>query len=69
MGTKRCVGLFAFFFKRYKHVALFSLRYQQKFDLEGDTGIVVRGIGTAVTLVKAKPTSTELQGTIASTKE
>lgn len=27
-------------------------RYQQKFDLEGDTGIVVRAIGTAVTLVK-----------------
>jgi hypothetical protein len=28
------------------------LGYQQKFDLEGDTGIVVRGIGTAVTLTK-----------------
>ena len=28
------------------------LRYQQKFDLEGDTGIVVRGIGTAMALVK-----------------
>lgn len=27
-------------------------RYQQKFDLEGDTGIVVRAIGTAVTLAK-----------------
>ena len=27
-------------------------RYQQKFDLEGDTGIVVRGIGTAMTLIK-----------------
>ena len=27
-------------------------RYQQKFDLEGDTGIVVRGIGTAMALVK-----------------
>lgn len=26
--------------------------YQQRFDLEGDTGIVVRGIGTAVTLIK-----------------
>ena len=31
--------------------------YQQKFDLEGDSGIVVRGIGTAVTLVKADPTT------------
>jgi len=28
--------------------------YQQKFDLEGDTGIVVRGIGTAVTLIKSR---------------
>lgn len=28
------------------------LGYKQNFDLEGDTGIVVRGIGTAVTLVK-----------------
>ena len=27
-------------------------RYKQYFDLEGDTGIVVRGIGTAVTLIK-----------------
>ena len=29
-----------------------TIRYKQYFDLEGDTGIVVRGIGTAVTLVK-----------------
>ncbi|XP_046399783.1 C2 domain-containing protein 5 isoform X3 [Ischnura elegans] len=28
------------------------LGYQQSFDLEGETGIVVRGIGTAATLVK-----------------
>lgn len=28
------------------------LGYKQNFDLEGDTGIVVRGIGTAVVLVK-----------------
>lgn len=26
--------------------------YQQMFDLEGVTGLVVRGIGTAVTLVR-----------------
>ena len=32
------------------------LGYQQKFDLEGDTGIVVRGIGTAVTLVRTAAT-------------
>ena len=31
-------------------------RYQQKFDLEGDTGIVVRGIGTAMALVKVSNT-------------
>ena len=28
-------------------------RYQQHFDLEGESGIVVRGIGTAVTVSKA----------------
>ena len=67
MGKKRC--LMQCSFKKFQHFTLLSFRYQQKFDLEGDTGIVVRGIGTAVTLVKAKPTSTELQGTIASTKE
>ncbi len=37
--------------------------YQQKFDVEGDTGIVVRGIGTAMYLVKIEnaqsPTSNE----------
>ena len=27
-------------------------RYQQMFDLEGVTGLVVRGIGTAVTLAR-----------------
>lgn len=27
-------------------------RYLQNFDLEGESGIVARGIGTAVTLVK-----------------
>ena len=35
------------------------LGYQQKFDLEGDTGIVVRGIGTAVTLVRTAATTHE----------
>ena len=37
-------------------------RYKQYFDMEGDTGIVVRGIGTAVTLVKqqAQPVTQEL---------
>ena len=29
---------------------MLSHRYQQYFDLEGDTGIVVRGIGTCVSL-------------------
>ncbi len=29
--------------------------YQQKFDVEGDTGIVVRGIGTAMFLVRTAP--------------
>ncbi|KAJ8299297.1 hypothetical protein KUTeg_023357 [Tegillarca granosa] len=29
-----------------------ELRYCQNFDLEGESGIVVRGIGTAVTLCK-----------------
>ena len=28
-------------------------RYQQHFDLEGESGIVVRGIGTAVTVSTA----------------
>ena len=27
-----------------------STRYQQEFDLEGETGLVVRSIGTSVTL-------------------
>jgi hypothetical protein len=38
------------------------LGYKQYFDMEGDTGIVVRGIGTAVTLVKqqAQPVTQEL---------
>ncbi len=30
----------------------FQFRYQQMFDLEGVTGLVVRGIGTAVTLAR-----------------
>ena len=30
-----------------------SLRYRQMFDLEGETGLVVRGIGTAVTLSRS----------------
>ena len=30
----------------------FSYRYQQYFDLEGESGIVVRGIGTCVFLRK-----------------
>ncbi|XP_059080559.1 C2 domain-containing protein 5-like isoform X2 [Tigriopus californicus] len=29
--------------------------YQQKFDIEGDTGIAVRGIGTAMSLVRDDP--------------
>lgn len=28
------------------------IRYLQNFDLEGESGIVARGIGTVVTLVK-----------------
>lgn len=35
---------FVFFF--------FCFSYNQYFDLEGESGIVVRGIGTAVTLVR-----------------
>ena len=38
--------------------------YQQKFDLEGDTGIAVRGIGTAMTLVKV-----DANAVVASSKE
>ena len=40
----------------------FHHRYKQYFDMEGDTGIVVRGIGTAVTLVKqqAQPIPQEI---------
>lgn len=30
----------------------FLFRYKQCFDLEGESGIVVRGLGTAVTLSK-----------------
>ena len=29
--------------------------YRQNFDLEGESGIVVRGIGTAVTLSRLQP--------------
>lgn len=32
--------------------------YTQCFDLEGDVGVVARGIGTAVTLVKIHETQT-----------
>eukprot|EP00095_Tigriopus_kingsejongensis_P005187 maker-scaffold321_size207582-snap-gene-1.29 protein:Tk05187 transcript:maker-scaffold321_size207582-snap-gene-1.29-mRNA-1 annotation:"c2 domain-containing protein 5 isoform x2" len=32
--------------------------YQQKFDIEGDTGIAVRGIGTAMTIVRDDQPST-----------
>ena len=31
------------------------LGYRQNFDLEGDSGIVVRAIGTAVQVVKESP--------------
>lgn len=34
----------------------FKHRYLQNFDLEGESGIVARGIGTAVTLVKLQDT-------------
>jgi len=33
---------------------LFHSRYKQCFDLEGESGIVIRGIGTAVTLAKLR---------------
>lgn len=32
----------------------FPYSYHQVFDLEGESGIVVRGIGTAVTLVRTQ---------------
>lgn len=35
----------------------FSFSYQQYFDLEGESGIVVRGIGTCVLLLKINATS------------
>lgn len=35
-------------------------RYVQNFDLEGESGIVARGIGTAVTLVKIQDISSIL---------
>lgn len=31
---------------------VFLFSYRQYFDLEGETGIVVRGLGSAVTLVR-----------------
>jgi hypothetical protein len=34
-------------------------RYNQCFDLEGESGIVVRGIGTAVTLTKLQEISSQ----------
>ena len=40
----------------HQPIASFShSRYQQHFDLEGESGIVVRGIGTAVTVSTAVP--------------
>jgi len=33
-------------------ITFIIIRYLQNFDLEGESGIVARGIGTAVTLVK-----------------
>lgn len=41
------------FYSSFSHIH----RYQQYFDLEGDTGIVVRGIGTCVTLIPGIPQS------------
>ena len=44
-----------FLFELFVYISFFSLnifRYQQYFDLEGETGIVLRGIGTSVTLIK-----------------
>lgn len=35
--------------------------YKQSFDLEGESGIVARGIGTAVTLVKLLPTTSIIE--------
>jgi hypothetical protein len=32
-----------------------AIAYQQSFDLEGESGIVVRGIATAVRVSKASP--------------
>lgn len=31
---------------------MYFFRYKQCFDLEGESGIVVRGIGTAATLIR-----------------
>lgn len=37
--------------------------YTQCFDLEGDVGVVARGIGTAVTLIKDTSSSQPAAGT------
>lgn len=40
------------FYYLYSFNPMYCVRYLQNFDLEGESGIVARGIGTAVTLVK-----------------
>lgn len=49
---------FAHFYHIYKYHDNFS--YSQNFDLEGESGIVARGIGTAVTLTKIQDNSIPL---------
>lgn len=45
---------FSFYLSGYKYffIFFFCFSYNQNFDLEGESGIVVHGIGTAVTLVR-----------------
>lgn len=46
---------FYYIFKCYNNFS-----YSQNFDLEGESGIVARGIGTAVTLTKMQDNSIPL---------
>lgn len=71
LGANAVIGLVIFkmyFIPISEYVLIFfSVRYNQYFDLEGESGIVVRGIGTAVTLVRhltLPPANLNVQPTI-----
>lgn len=69
LGANAVIGLviFRIYFIPIFRIYFFSVRYNQYFDLEGESGIVVRGIGTAVTLVRhltLPPANLNVQPTI-----